>query len=433
LYLLIKKEANKMASNKGIINRIRNTTVLINGAGTVGNRAADILHSLGFQVLLGKYGAGYIDKDDKSKGVDIKTQEILELQARIKSKLTMYAARGRKLEERLSRMKKVGFDAKGGIDALDFSKVALTIDATDGREERNFIELYKPNNAPFAINGGGLDRLVSGLFFAGVPETTATEPSNDSVYHNSNAKIVSCNTHCITTGLGLLRKVLLEEQPDSVSHISVLFARRSYDPNTNGRPSSFVSMKSKDYHMDEVEFLLPQVKGKIHTTVSKWPTEYFHNLVMDIDFNKNISSQVVEGYKLALQVYPRAILAEDELCHKKTIVAAAKAKIIDGDIPFPVYMVEQIHERKLRICALTPQRAIVAPSTADYVVMRTQGVNWQEASEFVNKNATFRGHSFSHIANSVQDNLRNYDRIAGREQELLNKYVRRFQTDMKLN
>jgi len=68
----------------------------------------------------------------------------------------------------------------------------------------------------------------------------------------------------------------------------------------------------------------------------------------------------------------------------------------------------------MKLLALTPQRGIVAPSTVDYVLMRT-GVcsSWQEAFDLTNEQGLYRGKDFIHLKNALQYNLepRVYERL----------------------
>ncbi len=412
----------------------------INGAGTVGGRIADIVDSLGFPVWLGKYSAN---------PHDIKTIELQELEERANKHFPMYAASGvsTPIAQRIAAMRIAGFDIKGPITDLDLDGTALVLDATDKVEGRNYNELYHPSNVPFAIQGGGDALLVNGLYFVGAPGTFSADPKNTAAYHDRNAKIVSCNTTCLTTQLGILRGVLQELHPDVLKHITVRMMRRNNDPNNydiiqeglnNGFPNGrmirvkkqadqFVTMEDKPHHIDELEFLLPQVAGRLDTVISKWPVEYFHTLDVSVDFKEPIPEEVIEAYKLALFEYPRVIYTDGPLCHKRTLVAASKAKIPDGDIPFPVIKVRQVHDTRLEIKSLTPQRAITAPSTADYVMMRTQRISWDEAFAEVNRYGSFRGHPFWDIKNSMQDNLRRYPETKNEEASLLEKWVKAFQ------
>ena len=146
--------------------------------------------------------------------------------------------------------------------------------------------------------------------------------------------------------------------------------------------------------------------------MSKWPPEYFHNLNLTVDFHEALADEFVEELRYHFLTYPRCILVRDELSHQKTIQAAKWAHIEDGDLPFPVYLIDQVGRYKIRIFALTPQRGIVAPSTADYVLLRTGRVpdaqNWNDVFMFTNANAMFREQTFVHIKNAIQDNLDKY-------------------------
>ena len=119
--------------------------ILIMGAGTVGNRSAEVISSLGYNVSLCKYDG---DPDD------IKTQELKQVYQRNDQQkntpMRMYAARGSNLKKRIKRLDTAGFNCNSSIDDLDFSTIDLVIDATNGRENRNYLEIYKPNNIPYA-------------------------------------------------------------------------------------------------------------------------------------------------------------------------------------------------------------------------------------------------------------------------------------------
>jgi len=386
--------------------------VLIMGAGTVGIRDADVLLSLGIPVALCKYDA-HPD--------DIKTAELKRLFVRYRDqdvgkRMKLYAARGSRAEERAQNLEREVGSCAGVIDELDFDQVELVIDATDGMEMRNHNEIYMPHNLPFAINGGADVTLVKGLYFASVPNSRVS--ANWREYASANAKIVSCNTHCVTTALGILANVI--KDPDEfkarLRDINVIFNRRHDDPHKGKNPPQFVTVKAQRYHIDEVDYIIPQAAGMIDTTVSKWPTEYFHNVVITLDFHEPLETKFVEELRYAFITYPRAIYTEKELSHQKTMNAAKWARINDGDLPFPVYMLHPTGRYKIQLFALTPQRGIVAASTADYVLMRTgrlpNAQRWEDVFMYTNARAKYRNESFVHIKNAIQDNLLKYDEKA---------------------
>jgi glyceraldehyde-3-phosphate dehydrogenase/erythrose-4-phosphate dehydrogenase len=381
--------------------------ILINGAGTVGIRDADVLLSLDIPLILTKYNASE---------EDIKTKEMKALLDRYpNSNIKIYAGRGSNLEERISNFKEIIGKCNGSVDDIEFDKVSLAIECTDGKEGRVYNEIYKPKKIPFALNGGGDSKLVKSLYFASVPNCRVQE--NIEEYKKNNGKIVSCNTHSLTTAIGLLEEVLGKGEKFSEKlrdQIIIDFSRRYDDPGKKDKEvPKFVKIEHRPYHVDEVEFLHPEIKNLIDTTYSKWPTQYFHNLTITLDLKDEISQNMLEDIRFQVQTYPRTILVEDVLCHERTMKSAEKARIKDADIPFPVFMVDGIGKHHLRMYALTPQRGIVAPSTVDYVLLRTnfiKGINsWKDAFDFTNKNAKYRNETFGHIKESIQDNLSHYE------------------------
>ncbi len=385
-----------------------NQRILINGAGTVGDRVADVLLSMGVPVFMCKYTA---DKDD------IKSQELKKLLERYKDSeigdIPVYAARGSDLEERISNIKEHVGRCDGSIDGIPFKDVALAIDCTNGMDVRNHIELYNPKDIPFVINGGGDDKLVERLYWASIPNTLSHE--NPNIYKKRNAKIVSCNTHAVITALSVLKSSIGDgDFKDQLrDKIYINFARRHDDPHKEKKRPRFVKIERKQYHTDEVYYLFPEVNCELETKVSKWPTEYFHNTTIIVDFKEKVSSDQLDKIRLGFQMYPRAILEEKELCHEKTKLAAEWARVLDADIPFPVYMVDRCGDYKIAIEGLTPQRGIVAASTADYALWRTGFFKdlktIEDVYNFTNANANYRNESFQHIKDSVQDNLSKFD------------------------
>jgi len=377
------------------------------GAGTVGNRDADVLLSLGIPVSLCKYSA--------SKK-DIKTKEVKNLLKRYNNSevgdIPVYAARGSDLEERIGNIKKNIGRCDGSIDDSNIKDYSLAIDCTNGMEVRNYLEVYDPNDLPFAINGGGDNKLIERLYFASIPNTEVHK--NGEIYKKHNAKIVSCNTHAVTTALSIVKASFGNKFKDKLrDKIYIDFARRHEDPNKKKERPRFVTIERKKYHTEEVYSLLPEVNCLLDTTVSKWPTEYFHNITIILDFKDKVSGDLLDKIRLGFQTYPRAILSEGDLSHEKTINSAKWARVLDGDIPFPVYMVNRGGSYKIVINGLTPQRGIVAPSTADYVLWRTETFkdlgSLGEIFNYVNQNAKYRDETFSHIKDSIQDNLAKYD------------------------
>ncbi len=414
--------------------------VLINGAGTVGSRMADVLTSLGITPLLCKYKARerIVDGDEVKWGdLQFSTVELQELYANHSStKFELFAARGSLLETRVTHLNDVGLNCKGSIDDAPWDRIDLVIDASpnSGVAWRNHNELYAPGKkrdrgVPFSVQGGHDSRLVDSLFFAGIPGTVVDDPEMQETYQSRNAKVVSCNTHAITTALALLRGVLAEEFPDMVDYIDLSFDRRHQDPNMGGeRPLFTTGLEEKDYHLDELFSLLPATDGRAGSDVRKNTSEYFHNVGIIVDFREAIPRRVIDRYKVAIASYERAIFTDGPLGQERVAVAAAEAGIMDADIPFPVYRVDQPkrNSRKLKIHCLTPQRSIVSPSTVDHILMRTEGLTFREAFDKVNTQGCWRGHSFGHVMNSIQDNLSHYAHTSASEEEILRGAMRAY-------
>lgn len=400
--------------------------ILIMGAGTVGTRDADVLLSLGIPVTLCKYDAA----EDDIKTFELKN--VMHINRHKRELIEIRAARGSNIEERIKHLNHHFGACAGSIDDTDFSRIALAIDCTDKVEGRNYDEIYNKHSLAFALNGGAEGKFVKNRHFASVPNSIVQEKLDE--YRTQDSKIVSCNTHALTTLIGILKGVLgkgEEFRKHFRDPIMVDFLRRHEDPNKGKKASRYVTLEHKRYHTEEVEDLHPELRNwftneeeldpKLYSTgleglvssKSKWPTEYFHTLLVTFDFKEPISNSLLEDIRLKIHSYPRAILSEKDISHEKTIKAAEWARIEDGDIPFPVYMVERFGRHHLRVYGLTPQRGIVAPSTADYTLLRTgivPGINsWEDAFNYVNKNAKYRNETFLHIKNSIQYNLRNYE------------------------
>ncbi|MFQ5656328.1 MAG: hypothetical protein ACE5G5_02210 [Candidatus Methylomirabilales bacterium] len=385
----------------------KKTSVLIMGAGTVGTRIGDVLLSSGLNIHLKfcKYNA-QMDKLIPGE-FEVKTRELRELCDRYpEKKIEVYAALGPDPEKRVENLRRAGLDCRGSINDMDFSTIALAVDTSNGAEFENFENFYEPNNVPFAFVGGGRTKLQGNLLYAGVPNTWIEVESE--AYRKSNVTVVSCNTHCILTAMGKLKEVLGGEQFEGlIRHIDITFCRRHEDPHRGVPKPEFTSLAIKRYHVDEIEALIPETHGRITTTVSKWPTEYFHTLIVDFEFDGAVPNWVLDGYAMALERYERCILTHQEIDHKKTIEIAWALGIRDGDIPFPIYLVNKAGKYKIKVLALTPQRGIVAPSTSDYVVMRTgRTKTWREAFGVINARAKYRGHTFSSIKANLQGNLK---------------------------
>jgi len=395
----------------GLDGLLTEKAVLINGAGTVGIRAADILLSLGIPVYFGKYGA---------EAGEIKTTELHALIQRYRGtpvgdRIKVFAApgKGRRIEDRIHDLQQLVGRCDGPIlDSMDATEVALAIDCTDGMEMRNHMDLYGPKGLPFAVNGGCKEKeLIGHRFFVGAPHSSVA--GREEEYAAQNAMIVSCNSTCVSTAIGLFAETIggAENLGDLVSSLHIFYLRRVEDPHRpirKGKGLGTSKIEDKPSHIAELESLYPPLRGRITTAVKILPTQYFHEVRMTFDL-AGAAANLMDKLRLAFLTYPRCILAEgDAIDQNKALNAIAWAYIDDGDIPLPIYVLHQRNQHTVSISALTPQRGITAPGTTDYALLRLLPDRfkvWQDAAAYVNEHARWRGHRLSDIKGGVQDNL----------------------------
>jgi glyceraldehyde-3-phosphate dehydrogenase/erythrose-4-phosphate dehydrogenase len=382
------------------------THILVMGAGTVGARDADLLKSLGYDVSLVKATFDYHEP---------RTRDLLRIYEKHNQGFPFYIVGDKDL------MDLPGLDAidrnygfrledinPQRLEDLDWSGVDLVIDATDkDRITRANIErFYSPHNVPFVVNGGAPADVVDRRFFAGIPGTALQR--NGSL----DAKIVSSNTHCVSTLLSLGYQLaeelgMVDQSKTGIVAANVIYLRRHADPDTKDNRPNSVSIVPKPYHVGEVEALLPLAKGRLKTFVGKVPAEYFHTVLMNLQFERGYRSsfQFVESLRERVKAYPWAVLSEAGVDHEKVIQAAANVGIEDGDIPFPVYHLQAGEKGQLTVLGLTPQRGIVVPSTAVYAEMRTKGSSLQKAFDFVNNNGRYRGQLLHSLASRLEEEI----------------------------
>ena len=410
---------------------VQSRKVLINGAGTVGTRGADVLLSMGIPVLMCKYG----NYPDDADGLDTKTKELKGLIERHPDKdIPIFAANGPDLERRIEKIREHVGRCDGSI--MEYierrgTKISLAIDATDGKgiDTWNAKDIYGPHSIPFAVNGGGDKTIVKHLFFAGVLGSLSESPAMQDTYRDENAMIVSCNSHATVTGLTRVMKAVggsdrLKELMKG--HVLVKLDRRSYDPRRAREAgkiaSEFVTISNESYHVNEMEFLVPEFSGKLQTQVAKWPVEYFHTGMIMMQFKEAISQDLLDAVRGEFKEYDRAVFTEGDLSHERNINAAYWAGIPDGQIPFGIYNVNTLgpvgKSEVLLINFNTPQRDIVALPTADYVLLRTGAFgtdNFGEAFAHVNSEGSYFGQNPARFAQSMQYSLhpQNYDRLLG--------------------
>lgn len=441
--------------------------IVLMGAGTVAKRDADLLSSLfpGRHIYLVKHDVKYpehiaksiqqdvrgknpnISQDEieqlttwkKGEPVDVRTKELKQLFAWHPDRLGLYVAAGKPstLESRIQRLESNGLPVQGVVyhpavfeseafkdDArrkklVLLDKVALAIDASPtGIDKRNVDEFYKPKNWAFCLNGGADGKIVNNRYFAGILGTTADYNCDE--FKNENSMIVSCNTHAATTILALLQQTIApisagRENSDStfrslVRDINITFLRRHEDPHTGKAKPEYLEIEARQKHVAEMEYLLPAAQGLITTEISKTAAEYFHTVLLEVNFHCPVYEKWVEKFRENVDNYPRTILVKGGISHEKTILAAGWSRLYDGDIPFPVCSIDTRGKYQIKVLMLTPQRGIVAPSTADIALLRLgKAETLQDAFAYTNEYGVYRKIPLRAIKNGVQDNLQNFN------------------------
>ena len=151
--------------------------VIINGTGTVGIRAADVISSLGIEIALVKYDAKQTDGK-----YDIRTREALEVCQR--HRLQMDVAEGPDADQRVTRLREAGFDCPG-IANDEFFRGALVVDAIDNKEQQKAaLERYKRLGVRYNTNGGAKPKSADGRVWVSAPNTYAAQNSADYVDGN---------------------------------------------------------------------------------------------------------------------------------------------------------------------------------------------------------------------------------------------------------
>ena len=362
--------------------------VIINGAGTVGIRAADLLASLHTTVpALVKYDA----KKDAGDAYDIRTKEALLVSKRYG--LPMFVAEGQDVEQRASRLKDAGFHFIGtAID--DVFRGALVIDAIDNKEQQKVaLERYKRLNLSYNTNGGAKPKSADGRVWVSAPNSYAA--LNAAEYVEGNSMIGSCNTTATVTALALFEEAVGGSgmATNWIDHVHLDYLRRHDDPGKGKKGPQLIDVEIGSHHAEEVAMMVPSFKDRMTNARSKWPTEHFHLLQADFILNESKADIIYEKYLDVLKNYQRAIVVEgDQFSQTAVVSAASKIGLNDGDIPFPVYTLKQMGRRVLRVYGLTPQRGIVAPSTTDLVLLRTGAAkSWDEAFSKTNSEGKWNG------------------------------------------
>jgi len=405
--------------------------ILINGAGTVGSRLYDVLESMtgeyNFKFFLCKYDA----KTENGK-LDIRTRELLDLlnSYQTRNEPELYAAPGDDLGGRIKRLTEAELPCKGSIEDLNFSDMDVIIDCSN-IAGRNKDDLYTSHpNIPILYNGGAVKEFKNLPIVCGIKGTT----------YNSNKERIhaSCNTTRFATSLLIMREVLGAQEitgfEDQIRHISLVYDRRIDDPHVRIKKKGqlrgkldkvdqevfrtlddgdlwqlFGSTEDKDYHLKELQNLVPETTGKFSSVVSTWPTRYFHNAKIEFHFHAPIAKKVVEQYREALRASDRVIYTDGrKLDHKELFRTAHFTGIPDGDLPVHVEYATSLDDYIVRSTGATPMRGIVAmPTAATILVTLGLAKDIAEGERKVYEHARYKGLTLQETVSSTQYNLKN--------------------------
>ncbi len=374
--------------------------VLINGVGTVGVRAADILDSMGlFELVLAKHGA------NPSKRT---TQNLLRLKDRYKGSFEIHASPGEDADFRVQEMRRVLGTCSGVLDdTFHWKGIDVVVDGSGVTPEivRANAEQYTARDLLFAINGGDPPEIVGHNYFAAVPGLRSW--NNRGEVLGRNAKIVSCNSHAVGRAMGLLNVLFAKYGPQAVRHVSAIFNRRYSDPGSKEPDVPFIDTIHGAYHKAEIEQLVgSSIRGKHDMKRRKLGVQHFHTVDLSIAFDRQMSPDFFREYVANLRDDAWAIyLARDEFSQTILVEAAASIGIEDGDLPFAAYHVVPWESGYgMEVTITNPQQGIVAPSTAAWVAFQTLEdlTSVREAVDLVTQKSSWQGQPLETLASRVQ-------------------------------
>jgi hypothetical protein len=381
----------------------------ISGLGTVGSRVADVVASIpGYEISGSK--RSITDGDPR-------TVDFLRIhKARGGFPVYLPPSSGQFAQK---RFRLAGVEASLR-DTLDPRSIDLVLDCTDGKvgdtpiPQMLYNTFYKPNNLPFAIQGGGPADLVSNNFYVGIPRIS--EPLGSL----SNAKIVSCNSTATTYVLALATQALLDigVRPEFIPAIALTMKRRYGDPDTQkvlqaaelvargGVPPSFFD--NVPYHMEEIRALNPELGPQLDTTKGVELAAHFHSLDFSFFLKPGVKGEFLPAFIEHARNHPWVIFNNGGRVDQKVAVAVAeKVGLGNGDFPFPVLSIgESTNEQLVKIFALNPMRGVTATSSAVYAVQRLEDLSTQAAFERVHQTGSFRGKPLHNLAEIVEQELR---------------------------
>lgn len=415
--------------------------VLIMGSGAVGVRNARLLLSLGVPV---HFYVPEVKREEEKEGrgrnrLDIETGELSNLLSQyagtpIGQRIKVFAALGDNPAQRKRQLQEALGMCHGSIADIGYQEAGLVIDCMAGEKKEDWVNLYKKWGLPFALHGDCKQpELVDGRFFVSTPQSSVT--GRESEYVDNDTMLGSSNTTCVSTAIGLFMEAVGGEKPfkDTVRDLDVFYLLRAEDPHggiDQAKRLTSAVITHKPYHVAELEYLYPALRGRITTKVMVIPTQYFHQVEMTFNLAGAYAILAMDKLKEHFQFYSRCIVVDgNELDHQKIMNAAAWAGIPDGDVPVPVYLLLRPDLYTITISALTPQRGITAPSTADYVLFRLlheQFPTLEAAGKHVNERARWQngsqddqGHErrLVSLVHAIERNLSNYDRLKGERGE----------------
>lgn len=398
--------------------------IFINGAGTVGTSIARLLASMpGMEVSFGKRS---VRPDDP------KTYRLLQVMKDFGNKPLYLSNESAKdfetLDDRIDAARKLGFHVAGSIEPDDmymgvpFHRLDAVLDCTDGEATGDYVErIYRFLQAPFLLQGGADPLLAEGDFLSAPHATSWNQSGQNQSGQNQpgygqlrRKRQLSCNGSTIGALLGVLFNAL---DPSELSSATVHLRRRSKDPEDNRRPIYDTTPPVMEtHHQKDLEQMYPLLEGRIQVSANKNPWQHYHRFEVVAHFRQPLSMDKQALTLDELRKFQRGIYLdqdpggesnEEVLAGIRTLCSTFEAMgIPDGDCLFPVYSASFVAPIALHIAGFTPQRSVVASSSADWLLAATGKVPLvSDAFAYTNAHASWYGYPLLDLKREAETNL----------------------------